>query len=79
MRDYEMFSSYGNAAVDGIVQQAGDAFDNLDDAWDWAANELELLGATSTYSEADDTAVRESAYAALKQAFSEAVFRSVRA
>ena len=79
MRDYQMFSSAGNAAVDGIVQQAGDAFDDRADAWDWAANELELLGATSTYSEADDTAVREAVYEALKQAFPEAVFKTVRA
>ena len=76
---YEMFSSHGDAAVDGIVRQAIDAFDNRNDAWDWAANELELLSETSTYSEADDTAVREAVYEALTAAFPEAVFKSVRA
>lgn len=79
MRDYAMFSSNGNAAVDGIVGQAIDAFDNRVDAWDWAAHELELLSATSTYSEADDTAVREAVWEALCAAFPEAVFKSVRA
>jgi hypothetical protein len=77
--NYEMFSSHGNAAVEGIVRQAIDAFDNRDDAWDWAANELELLGETSTYGEADDTAVREAVYEALTAAFPEAVFKTVRA
>jgi hypothetical protein len=77
--DYEMFSSHGNAAVEGIVRQAIDAFDNREDAYDWAANELELLASTSTYSEADDTAVREAVYGALEVAFPEAVFKTVRA
>lgn len=76
---YEMFSSHGDAAVDGIVCQAIDAFDDRGDAWDWAANELELLSQTSTYSEADDTAVREAVYEALVAAFPEAVFKTVRA
>lgn len=78
MRDYAMFSSNGNAAVAGIVRQAIDAFDDRADAWDWAANELELLSATSTYSEADDTAVREAVWEDLVVAFPEAVFKSVR-
>lgn len=77
--DYEMFSSHGNAAVEGIVRQAIDAFDNRDDAWDWAANELELLAATSTYGEADDTAVREAVYEELVKFFVEPTFKSVRA
>ena len=78
MRDYQMFSSTGNAAVDGIVENAADHFDNLKDATDWAFNELELLGATSTYSEADDFAVREAVYVALRAAFPVVVFKSVR-
>jgi hypothetical protein len=78
MRDFEMFSGAGNAAVGGIVDQAIEAFDNRDDAWDWAANELELLAATSTYSESDDTAVREAVWAELKAAFPEEVFKTVR-
>lgn len=44
----------------------------------WAA-ELELLSEMSTYSEADDTAVREAVYAALKEFFVLPVFKSVRA
>ena len=79
MRDYQMFSSTGNAAVDGIVENAAAHFDNLEDATDWAFNELELLGATSTYSEADDTAVREAVWEALKAAFPVPMFKSVRA
>ena len=78
MRDFEMFSGAGNAAVGGIVDQAVDAFDNRDDAWDWAAGELELLGATSTYGEADDTAVREAVWEALIAAFPTPMFKSVR-
>jgi len=78
-RTFEMFYRAGNAAVGGIVDQAIDTFDNRDDAWDWAANELELLAQTSTYGEADDTAVREAVWKALKKAFPEAVFKTVRA
>ena len=78
MRDFAMFSDAGNWAVTGIVNQAIDAYDNLEDAYDWAANELELLAQTSTYGEADDTAVREAVWEALKAAFPEAVFKTVR-
>ena len=77
--NFEMFSSHGNAAVEGIVRQATDAFDNLEDATDWAYNELELLASTSTYGEADDTAVREAVFVALREAFPQAVFKSIRA
>ena len=77
--NYEMFSSHGNAAVEGIVRQAIDAYDNRNDAWDWAANELELLAATSTYGEADDTAVREAVWEELIAAFPTPMFKSVRA
>jgi len=78
-KDFAMFTGAGNAAVEGIVDTAINRFDNRNDAWDWAANELELLQATSTYSEADDTAVREAVYAALIAAYPEPVFKSVRA
>jgi hypothetical protein len=78
MRDYQMFSSTGNAAVEGIVDNAVGHFDNLEDATDWAFNELTLLGATSTYGEADDTAVREEVYAALRAAFPQPTFKTVR-
>jgi hypothetical protein len=79
MRDFEMFTAHGNVAVEGIVRQATDAFDNLEDATDWAYNELELLASTSTYGEADDTAVREAVFVALREAFPQAVFKSIRA
>lgn len=78
MRSFEMFSGAGNVAVGGIVDQAIDRFDNRADAWDWALNELELLSATSTYGEADDTAVREAVYGELVKFFVEPVFKSVR-
>lgn len=78
MRDFEMFSGAGNAAVGGIVDEAINRFDNRADAWDWAALELEVLAETSTYGEADDTAVREAVWEALIAAFPEATFKSVR-
>jgi hypothetical protein len=78
MRDFEMFSDAGNAAVGGIVDEAINHFDNRDDAWDWAAGELELLAETSTYGEADDTAVREAVWSALILAFPTPMFKSVR-
>jgi hypothetical protein len=78
MRSFEMFSGAGEAAVGGIVDQAIDAYDNRNDAWDWATKELELLAETSTYSEADDTAVREAVWEELIAAFPEAVFKTVR-
>ena len=79
MRDYQMFSSTGNAAVDGIVDTAAANFETLNEAWEWAADELIALGSTSTYSEADDTAVREAVWEALKAAFPQPTFKSVRA
>lgn len=79
MRDFEMFSSTGNAAVEGIVDNAAAHFETIEDAYGWAAGELELLSTTSTYSEADDTAVREAVYEALKQVFVAPVFKSCRA
>ena len=78
MRDFAMFSGAGNWAVAGIVDQAIDAYDNRNDAWVWAANELELLAATSTYGEADDTAVREAVWEELIAAFPEVAFKTVR-
>jgi len=78
MRDFAMFGKAGNWAVAGIVDQAVQVFDNLEDATDWAFNELELLSNTSTYAEAMDTAVREEVSAALAIAFPQAVFKSVR-
>jgi hypothetical protein len=78
MRDFEMFGAAGNAAVGGIVDQAVQVFDNLEDATDWAFNELELLSETSTYGEAMDTAVREAVFVALRAAFPQPVFKSIR-
>jgi hypothetical protein len=78
MREFEMFSAAGNAAVEGIVDNAVAHFDNLEDATDWAYNELELLASTSTYGEADDTAVREAVFVALRAAFPQLMFKSVR-
>jgi hypothetical protein len=78
MRSFEMFSGAGEVAVGGIVDQAIDAFDNLEDATDWAYYELEMLASTSTYGEADDTAVREAVFVALQEAFPVPTFKSVR-
>jgi hypothetical protein len=79
MRDYQMFSSTGNAAVGGIVDTAEANFETLNEAWEWAADELIALGSTSTYCEADDTAVREAVWEALKAAFPVPTFKTVRA
>ena len=79
MRDFGMFGDAGNIAVEGIVDNAIGHFEDRIEAWKWAARELELLSATSTYSEADDTEVREAVWEALCAAFPEAVFKSVRA
>ena len=66
-KDFAMFSAAGNAAVEGVVDNAASHFDTFEGAYTWANAELEYLARTSTYSEADDTAVREAVYAALKK------------
>ena len=78
-KDFAMFTDAGNAAVDGIVETAVDRFETFDEAWPWVLAELTALGTTSTYSEADDTAVREAVWEALTAAYPEPVFSSVRA
>lgn len=77
--NFEMFTGAGNWAVSGIVDAAVLRYDNKDCAWEWALNELDALGETRTYGEANDTAVREAVWDALMEAFPEAVFKSVRA
>ena len=71
-KDFAMFSAAGNAAVEGVVHNAAAHFDTFEDAYTWANAELEYLARTSTYSEADDTAVREAVWAALSESFKEA-------
>ena len=71
-KDFAMFSAAGNAAVEGVVDNAASHFDTFEDAYTWANAELEYLARTSTYSEADDTAVREAVWAALSESFKEA-------
>lgn len=67
MRDYQMFTAEGNAAVAAIVTRAQGMVENegLERVWNWVLNELEALGRTESFSEADDTAVREAVYNAL--------------
>jgi len=67
MRDYAMFTAEGNAAVGAIVARAQGMIENegLERVWNWVLNELEALGRTESFSEADDTAVREAVYDAL--------------
>ena len=67
MRDYAMFTAEGNVAVGKIVDRARSMVENegLEPVWNWVLNELEALGRTESFSEADDTAVREAVYDAL--------------
>ena len=69
MRDFQMFTAEGNVAVGKIVDEARKLADvselGFDPVWNWVVNELEALGTTKSFSEADDTAVREAVYEAL--------------
>ena len=67
MRDYAMFTTEGNVAVGKIVDRARSMVENegLERVWNWVLNELEALGRTESFSEADDTAVREAVYCAI--------------
>ena len=71
MRDYGMFSKQGNAAVAKIVDTARELagldgpHNALEQAWNWALNELEALSRVESFKEADDTAVREAVYDAI--------------
>ena len=67
MRDYAMFTTEGNVAVGKIVDRARSMVENegLERAWNWVLSELEALGRTESFSEADDTAVREAVYCAI--------------
>ena len=69
MRDYGMFSKQGNVAVGKIVDEARKLMDvseyGIEPVWNWVLNELEALGRTESFSEADDTAVREAVYDAI--------------
>lgn len=66
MSQYGMFSESGNEAVAGIVVKAVDQNNSLDEAFEWAVNELKLLSNNFSYKEANDTDVREDVYVALK-------------
>ena len=71
MRDYGMFTKQGNAAVHKIVDTARELAgldgpsNALEQAWNWACNELEALGELEGCEEATDTAVREAVYCAI--------------
>ena len=78
MPNYAMFTDAGNAAVAQIVEEADAHFDDRLDAWEWVLGELTALGTTSTFSEADDTAVREAVYEELTDRFPIAMFKSIR-
>ena len=61
MAHYEMFTQFGNDAVDAIVRRAR----MLNMEWNQVYDALEELAKTECFSEATDTAVRESVYIAL--------------
>jgi len=79
MTDYAMFTNAGNAAVEAIVDNSAANFETFEDAYGWAEQELEYLSRTSTFSAADDNAVREAVYTELRKQFPAVIFRSVRA
>ena len=61
MTHYAMFTKFGNDAVDAIVRRA--RILRMD--WNQVYDELEQLAKKEEFSEATDTAVRESVYIAL--------------
>ena len=67
---YGMFTENGNAKVQDIVTKARNLHENLgfpvEAALNWAANELAGLGNYAETEEAEDTAVREAVFAAIK-------------
>lgn len=65
MRDFNMFTEEGNAAVARIVDRAyqlTDAGYDTETVWNNALNELNALSTKTGYEEASDTAVREAVY-----------------
>ena len=78
-KDFAVFTAQGNAAVAAVVKDAAAQFDNFKDAWERCCTELEQLQCVKVFAEADDTAVREEVYVALRAAFPEPVFKTVRA
>jgi len=58
MKDYAMFSDFGNDAVDAIVRSAR----ILNMSWDAVYDELVKLSEREGFGEATDTAVREVVY-----------------
>lgn len=69
MRDYQMFTEEGNAAVAKIVDAAIELHEvseyGLETVWNWACGELAALARKESFAEADDTAVREAVYNAI--------------
>ena len=69
MRDYNMFTDEGNAAVAKIVEDARAIYDigeyGIEAVWNWAQNELVALTYQTRFEEATDTAVREAVYDAI--------------
>lgn len=67
---YGMFTENGNAKVHNIVTMARNLSENLDypieAALNWAENELAGLGNYAETEEAEDTAVREAVFNAIK-------------
>lgn len=69
MRDYNMFTDEGNAAVAKIVEDARAIYDigeyGIEAVWNWAQNELVALTYQTRFEEATDTAVRQAVYDAI--------------
>lgn len=60
--DYQMFTDFGNDAVDAVVRRAR----MLNMTWPQVLQELHTLSANPDFSEATDTAVREVVYSVLQ-------------
>lgn len=60
--DYQMFTDFGNDAVDAVVRRAR----MLNMTWPQVLQELQDLSANPDFGEATDTAVREVVYTVLQ-------------
>lgn len=60
--DYQMFTDFGNDAVDAVVRRAR----MLNMTWPQVLQELHTLSANPDFGEATDTAVREVVYSVMQ-------------
>ena len=76
--DYQMFTTEGNAAVQGIINDHATKDVDHNELYDFVLTDLERLQTVTAFAEATDTAVREAVYQRCLQLRPIPVFRSVR-